>query len=108
MSLVTAAQMRGLLIVAEGNLSEADWKRWEDLMIEPEVWNPPADADYGFGYWVVGIKDDRAIWYNSVADCFQCNRFSQPGQLDAPSRERGDLAVLIDSLTGEAPPPSNL
>ncbi|MDF1769655.1 hypothetical protein [Maricaulis sp.] len=100
MSLVTAAQLRGLLIVAEGTLSAAKWQFWEGVMIEPETWRAPAGTGFDFAVWVVAVQGHHAVWFNSVANCFELSPFSRPGQLEAPSRARGELANLVDQLTG--------
>jgi len=98
MSLVTAAQLRGILIVAEGSLSEAQWQFWEGVMIEPETWRAPVETGFDFAVWVVAVQGDQAVWFNSVANCFELSPFSRPGQLEAPSRARGELTVLVDRL----------
>ncbi|MFY0636933.1 hypothetical protein [Maricaulis maris] len=101
MSLVTAAQLRGLLIVAEGALSEAQWRFWEGVMIEPETWRAPVETGFDFAVWVVAVQGDRAVWFNSVANCFELSRFARPGQLDAPGLGRGELTALVDQLASE-------
>ncbi|WP_417486529.1 hypothetical protein [Maricaulis sp.] len=100
MSLVTAAQLRGLLIMAEGRLSDAQWRFWEGVMIEPETWRAPVETGFDFAVWVVAVQGNHAVWFNSVANCFELSPFSRPGQLEAPSRARGELTDLVDQLAG--------
>lgn len=100
MSLVTAAQLRGILIVAEGTLSEAQWAFWESVMIEPETWRAPVETGFDFAVWVVAVQGQHAVWFNSVANCFEFSPFARPGQLDAPSLAKGELTELVDQLTG--------
>ncbi len=100
MSLVTAAQLRGVLIVAEGALSGAQWQFWESVMIEPETWRAPVETGFDFAVWVAAVQGDHAVWFNSAANCFELSPFSRPGQLEAPSLGRGELTALIDLLAG--------
>jgi hypothetical protein len=95
-SLVTEAQMRGILLLAEAELDGEQMALWEAIRIEPEVWTAPEGADYGFGYWAVGLTRGQVLWFNSHADGFHLVGFSAHGQL--PQRD-GEVATLADVLT---------
>lgn len=71
MSLITEAQIRGLILTAEGGLDEAQLALWSKIRIEPEVWSPQEGAEHGFGFWVIARHEGDVIWYDSMAEEFR-------------------------------------
>jgi hypothetical protein len=97
MSLVTEAQMRGVLLLAEAELDVEMMALWEAIRIEPEVWTAPEGADYGFGYWAVGLFRGQVVWFNSHADGFHRAAFATPGQLPQREDEAVSLAAILSA-----------
>jgi hypothetical protein len=93
MSLITEAQIRGLLLVAEGDLSPDELARWEPFRIDPESWALPEGSDFGFGFWAVACHRNHVVWYNHLAEGFQLGSFTATGKIDA--------ATCVPSLLGE-------
>jgi hypothetical protein len=71
MSLVTEAQIRGMVLVAEGQLDAEQAELWADIRIEPEVWSPADGAEHGVGFWVIARHEGDLIWYDSLAEEFR-------------------------------------
>ena len=97
-SLVTEAQMRGLLLFEEAGLSADQMALWESVRIEPEVWKAPQDADYGFGFWVVAVKDRQALWFDSLSNLFKLGTFEGRGQIAHDQDRRGTFAEAVSWL----------
>lgn len=97
MSLITEAQIRGLVLVAEGELSEAQLTLWESLRIEPEVWVHAAGAEHGFGFWVVARSGSDVLWYDSMHEGFCYGQASEDGILPAPEMGPLPLGKLVQS-----------
>ena len=97
MSLITEAQIRGLVLVAEGDLSEAQLALWESLRIEPEVWVREAGAEHGFGFWVVARNGSDVLWYDSMSEGFCYGQASEDGILPEPEMGPLPLSKLVQS-----------
>lgn len=97
MSLITEAQIRGIVLVAEGGLSEPQLRIWDALKIEPEVWNAADGAPHGFGFWVVARNGMDIVWYDSMHEGFCYGVSSRDGVLPAAELGPGPLSSLVDS-----------
>lgn len=97
MSLITEAQIRGLVLVAEGDLSEAQLALWESLRIEPEVWVRAVGAEHGFGFWVVARSGSDVLWYDSMSEGFCYGQASEDGILPEPEMGPLPLSKLVQS-----------
>jgi hypothetical protein len=98
MSLVTEAQIRGLLLVAEGDLSPEALRLWEALRIDPECWTPPDGSDFGFGFWAVAKRDNQVVWYNHLVEGFQRGSFTKSGKIDAARCSPSGLGEILAGL----------
>jgi hypothetical protein len=98
MSLITEAQIRGLLLVAEGELSPAELERWARLRIEPESWVPPDGDDFGFGFWVVARQGNQVVWYNHLTEGFQLGKFTKTRKIDAAGGAPSRLAEVMAEI----------
>ncbi len=97
MSLITEAQIRGLVLVAEGELSDAQLALWESLRIEPEVWVREAGAEHGFGFWVIARNGGDVLWYDSMHEGFCYGPALADGVLPDPEMGPLPLKALIPS-----------
>lgn len=96
MSLVTAAQLRGRLLMEEAALAE-DWLAfWESITIEPEVWSAPVSADAGFGFWALAVHDGRVVWFDSLREGFAVSGWSRPGEIGALVARETSLAAVLE------------
>ena len=96
MSLITEAQIRGLVLVAEGGLSDRQLAVWDVLKIEPEVWVPEPGAEHGFGFWVVARSDGDVLWYDSMNEGFCYGKALAEGILPDPEMGPAPLHRLIE------------
>lgn len=96
MSLITEAQIRGLVLVAEGRLSDLQLRVWNDLTIEPEVWSAAGGAAHGFGFWVVARSGPDIVWYDSMHEGFCYGIASRDGVLPDIALGPAPLEVIVD------------
>lgn len=98
MSLVTEAQMRGILLVEEAGLDETQMAVWEQFRIELEVWKAPQDGDFGFGFWAVALSGDQVMWFNSLANAFVVAPFGQHGHIPPGEHVRRSMGDCLERL----------
>lgn len=95
MSLITEAQIRGLVLTAEGGLDEAQQALWETIRIEPEVWSPAEGAEHGFGFWVIARHEGDLIWYDSLLEEFRAGTTFGEKTLPEAVASASTLAELL-------------
>lgn len=95
MSLVTEAQLRGVLLLAEAGLNEAQTALWESVRIEPEIWTGPTGQDDGFGVWVIARSGHEVIWLDAPSGKFRSGYFQQAGAISSPSCDLGELSEVL-------------
>ena len=95
MSLVTEAQLRGVLLLAESGLNEDQLELWKSLQTEPEIWTGPEGQDGGFGVWVVARSGQEVIWLDAATGKFRSGYFQQVGAISSPSCDLGELAEVL-------------
>lgn len=95
MSLVTEAQLRGVILLAEAGLDEAQMELWETVRIEPEIWTGPAGQGDGFGVWVIARSGHEVIWLDAPSGKFCSGYFRQAGAISSPSSDLGELSDVL-------------
>lgn len=95
MSLVTEAQLRGLLLVAEADLTPAEFALWDEVRIEPEVWSFTDAAETGLAVWVVARAGSEVIWFDPRSGLFQAALFSASGRIDRSQGPQGSLSRVL-------------
>lgn len=95
MSLVTEAQLRGILLLAEAGMNVEQRAFWDSVRIEPEVWTGPGGQDEGFGIWVLARSGQEVIWLDAETGKFVAGHFTTPGIITSPSCEPDELPVVL-------------
>ena len=96
MSLVTAAQLRGRLLMEEAGLAE-DWLAfWESIRIDPDIWSSPASSDYGFGFWALALHGQDVVWFDSLREGFAVSSWTRHGALGTLRHRGPDLAGVLE------------
>ena len=94
MALITEAQIRGLVLVAEGTLEPDQFALWNTIRIEPEVRFDEDAQIHGIGFWVIARDGVNIIWYDSLAEQFCA------GTADEPNTIPTDIVQAARSLDG--------
>ncbi|MHA6289317.1 hypothetical protein [Maricaulis sp. CAU 1757] len=98
MSLLTRAQLSGVLLVEEGRMSDAQLAAWESWRCEPDVSAPPGGADPDFGLWIIGRKGAAVLGYSARTARFFQGASRHAGQVETLVVEADALGDLLDRV----------
>lgn len=79
-------------------MSENQKQFWTSISIVPSKWEEREFGEDGNGFWVVGIYEDRIVWYNDIEEGFNISDFSQPGIINEYGAEQDELQTAIEKI----------
>jgi len=91
-------EILNLISETELNLDNIQFKIWNSIKIKPEKWSLLPWSDEGNGFWVVGIYNSYAIYYNDIEDGFNISEYREKGILLEYQTYQFELIEIINQI----------
>jgi len=95
---ITEAELLELIEAEVAVLTPARSSVWNRVRITPEKWQLSPEGDLGGEFWVVGLHDGRAIWFNDIEEGFDWSPFSERGALLEYGANQFELTHVMQQL----------
>jgi len=74
---------------------------WKEIAINPVKWKEEDYGKEGNGFWVVGYKNNKVIWYNDIEDGFNISSFDKKGVINEYGAEQDELQWTIQKMKND-------
>ncbi|GAA0875598.1 hypothetical protein GCM10009118_20070 [Wandonia haliotis] len=95
---ISLAELKKLIESAVSKMTTKENKFWNKIAIRPIKWKEIEYGEEGNGFWVVGIFDNKVIWYNEIEEGFNVSTYSNYGEIDEYSAEQDELQWTIKKI----------